>query len=232
VVALVAGIVVVLIGIGLLAGGGIALWADRTQRDADGFLSTDFHRYASPTYALTVERIDLRAHGPHWLYPRGLLGTIRIRAQPAGKPLFIGVARSADAARYLSGVAHTRLTEFGTGFSDRARGRSVPGGPPAGPPLDQGFWYVTSSGPGTRTLTWPVRSGSWTFVLMNADASAGVDVRANVGAKVPALLWIAIGLLIAGALVIAVGALLVWIGTRRPSPVGSVPPPPPPPRAA
>jgi hypothetical protein len=40
--ALVIGVLLVLVSLGLLASGGTALWADRTQRDA-GYVTTDVH---------------------------------------------------------------------------------------------------------------------------------------------------------------------------------------------
>jgi hypothetical protein len=50
---------------------------------------------------------------------------------------------------------------------------------------------------------------------MNADGRAGIDVRADLGARVPALPWIAIGLLGAGAVFAAGGALLIAGASRR-----------------
>jgi len=40
VVAVVAGVLIALLSVCLLIGGGVALWADTTQRDADGWLSS------------------------------------------------------------------------------------------------------------------------------------------------------------------------------------------------
>ena len=44
---------------------------------------------------------------------------------------------------------------------------------------------------------------------MNADARSGIDVRADLGARLSAVLWIAIGLLAAGAVFLTAGGLLV-----------------------
>ena len=49
---------------------------------------------------------------------------------------------------------------------------------------------------------------------MNADGEAGIDVGADLGARVPALPWIALGFLVAGAVFLAGGALMI-VGVLR-----------------
>jgi hypothetical protein len=44
---------------------------------------------------------------------------------------------------------------------------------------------------------------------MNADGRPGIDVGADLGARIPAVLWIAVGMLVAGAIFMAGGALLI-----------------------
>ena len=51
--ALVIGALLVLVSIGLLGVGGTGLWADLTQRDPAGYVTTDVHAFStsgSPTY--------------------------------------------------------------------------------------------------------------------------------------------------------------------------------------
>jgi hypothetical protein len=52
---------------------------------------------------------------------------------------------------------------------------------------------------------------------MNADARPGVDVAADLGATMPALLWIAVGVLAAGTVFGVGGVLLIAGATRRAS---------------
>ena len=67
---------------------------------------------------------------------------------------------------------------------------------------------------GADELTWEVDSGDWTVVLMNADASRGVDLDARLGIKVDWLLPALIGLLALGLVLLAGGTLLVIFGSR------------------
>src|SRR4051812_16263802 len=52
---IVLGSLAALIGAGLLAGGGGLLWADQTQRDDDGYLSTPSERFEVSSYAIVSE---------------------------------------------------------------------------------------------------------------------------------------------------------------------------------
>lgn len=73
---------------------------------------------------------------------------------------------------------------------------------------------MKATGPGTQTLTWPVASGNWTVVAMNASGSAPVSVRVDVAATLPALPGIAGGLLAAGLVFLLAGAMLIALPVR------------------
>ena len=79
------------------------------------------------------------------------------------------------------------------------------------------LWDARATGGGTQTVVWPVRSGDWTMVAMNADGSRPVSVRVNVAATLPALPWLAGGLLAGEVVVLAGGILLLVIPIRRAS---------------
>jgi hypothetical protein len=204
--AVVIGALLILLSLPLLGGGGTALWADRTQREA-GYATTDVHQFSTSGSALATVSTELGSAGVGWLYAPALLDEVRIRVTPtgaAGGPLFVGIAPSADVTRYLAGVNHTVITEF---FGDKTE--SVEGGRPSAPPASQDFWVASATGSGPQTLRWDPKDGSWTVVVMNADGRPRIDVGADLGAKAPALPWIAVGSLVAGALLLAGGALLV-----------------------
>jgi hypothetical protein len=213
----VVGALLVLFSLALLGAGGTALWADRTQRDG-GYVTTGDHEFSTSGSALATAPTDLGSAGVGWLYSPSLLGKVRIRVTPvgAGAPLFVGIARSADAERYLAGVNYTVISEF---FRDRVR--VVGGAGHVARPGKQHFWAASSTGSGTRTLVWNPSSGSWTVVVMNADGRAGLGIRADLGARLSAVLWIAIGLLVGGAIFLAGGGLLIVSPFSRKAPPGN-----------
>jgi hypothetical protein len=209
--ALVIGVLLGLVSLALLTGGGTALWADTTQRDT-GYVMTGIHAFSSAGSALTTEPTELGSAGVGWLYAPGLLGKVRIEVTPTnpGSTLFVGIGPSKAVDRYLAGVNHTLISDY---FGDKVR--EIGGSRPGGPPGTQHFWVASTTGAGARTLLWNPADGSWRVVVMNADGRPGINVQADLGAEFPALLWIAIGLLAAGAILAVGGAFLIRGSIRR-----------------
>lgn len=209
--ALVIGTLLVLLSLALLGAGGTALWADRTQRDG-GYATTDVHEFATAGSALATVSTELGSAGVGWLYAPTLLDEVRVRVTPTspGAALFVGIGPSTEVDRYLAGVDHTVITEF---WEEKVE--TVAGGRPRSAPAAQDFWVASDTGRGARALEWDPTDGSWTVVVMNADGRAGIDVGADLGARMPAVLWIAVGVLAAGAVLLAGGALLITGAVRR-----------------
>lgn len=203
--ALVIGALLALVALVLLGAGGTALWADRTQRDA-GYATTDVHDFSTSGSALATVSTELGSAGVGWLYSPGLLDKVRIRVTPTSpdRALFVGIGPSTEVDRYLAGVRHTVISEF---WGDKTE--TVGGGPPASAPGTHDFWVASATGAGPQTLVWEPADGSWTVVVMNADGRPGVDVGADLGARFPALPWIAVGVLAGGAIFMAGGVLLI-----------------------
>jgi hypothetical protein len=214
VVLIVIGTLAVLLGLALLAAGGFVLWADQTQRE-DGYLTTPSERFATTTSALTRERLEVDSTGPDWVWSDRFFGHIRIRGHADnGKRLFVGIGPAAAVGAYLARVGHSEVEDLE--FDPfRVTYNRVAGGPPPRPPTAERFWAVSSAGPGSRTVTWKVRDGDWSVVVMNADGSRGVVALLDVGARFGFLLWLAVGLLVGGAVVLGVGALLIVLGVRE-----------------
>ena len=210
------GSIVALIAAGLLVAGGVALWADLTQRDDDGYLTTPTERLETESYAITSESIDLfeTDTSGDWVLTEGVLGNVRITGESAGPDVFIGIGPTADVDAYLDGVERAEIQDVNFDPFE-VDYRLFAGGEPSGPPGEQTFWVTSAFGAGEQTATWDAESGEWTIVLMNADASDGVAADVSVGAEANFLLWLAIGLLVAGLLVLAVGVLLIVLGARR-----------------
>jgi Domain of unknown function (DUF4389) len=216
VVLLIVGIMAVLVAAGLLAGGGWLLWLDRTQRDSSGYLSTGSEQVASTGYALASESFEIDSDFPDWFASDDVFGKVRIRAEATdGGDVFVGIGRTEDVERYLAGVAHDEISDFEVD-PFRVDQHAVEGtGAPPSPPGEQSFWDASAEGSGEQTVLWRVESGDWSAVVMHADGSQGVDVNLSLGARVAVILWVAIGLLIAGVLALAAGILLIVLAFRH-----------------
>jgi hypothetical protein len=217
IVSLIAGILLVLISIGLLIPGGVLLGLYGTQRDDSGFFNTSDRTLTSSGYALVTPDVDLNI-GPMadmWL-PVGNRAAVRITATSAlDAAVFVGIGPSAKVADYLSGVAYDEVTGFGWMMED-VKYRQLGGSTPAALPGEQDFWVASQDGSGTVTLEWDIQDGNWTAVVMNADATAPVSASVSLGARFDILFPIGLGLVIAGVVLLGVGILLIVLGTRRP----------------
>ena len=216
IIMIVVGALLALIGFGLLAGSTAGVVTYATQR-TDGYFQTGEVRLASATSAITSDQVDLESEpgDADWLIDRGALGSVRLTIDPgrSGTPIFAGIGPSADVAAYLDGVSHDVIRDFELS-PDRVLYRRVPGESTPEPPGDQSFWVAQVTAEQADELTWEVDSGDWTVVLMNADASRGVDLDARLGIKVDWLLPALIGLLALGLVLLAGGAVLVILGSR------------------
>jgi hypothetical protein len=145
----------------------------------------------------------------------GVDATVRVRVSAAGGgPVFVGVGPAAAVDRYLSGVAYDELVDVRL---SPLRVTQVPTDGAAAParPADRPVWTVSATGPGERTIDVPVHAGGQRLVVMNADAGAGVDVTAALSVRAAFLRRLAIGLLVAAAVVAPAGGLVLAAGVRQ-----------------
>jgi hypothetical protein len=206
------GVLVGIVGVALVIGGTAGLVFRLAFSDRDGFVSSGEFSLRSSAYAIVSEAARI---GGGWPRITRDLATIRIevRASDPGRALFVGVADWRDAQAYLAGVARDEVVDVElrpvrTGY------RSIPGGPPPEPPGGRAFWMARAEGVGTQTLTWDVRPGEWMLVLMNADGAQGVEASAVVGARVPWLLPLTIGVLVGGVVLLLLAVALIYVGVR------------------
>ena len=199
-----------LIGLALLLGGIAVLAAFAFSRDDDGYFKSDRKQLDSATYAITAEDIDLGVDEADWA-PDEILGKVRVQVEGA-KPVFVGIGSDADVDRYLGDVAHQQLVDFRGGDPEFELHQ---GGAPRRPPGRQDFWVAKSEGAGEQALTWDAEFGRWTVVVMNADATRGINAEADVGVKLGWAIWAGVGMFVVG-LLMTVGAVTVilLIGRR------------------
>ncbi|MGH9152371.1 MAG: DUF4389 domain-containing protein, partial [Acidimicrobiales bacterium] len=210
VVSVVVGSLAALLALGLAVGGTALVLLHATQRDGDGYYRTSTERFETPTYALTSERVDLSGDWPGV----GDMGTARVVARSVGGPVFVGIARPGDVERYLAGTARDELTDVDLS-PFRATLERHPGERPPAPPGEQTIWAAAASGPGRQSAAVELGRGEWTAVVMNADASPGIEVDASVGVETGLLLPVGVVLLVASALSAALAAVLIVVGLRR-----------------
>jgi hypothetical protein len=219
----VVGVGIALLALAALACGAVLIGIHTTQRDSDGFYATGSNPLTTSTHALVSDRLEVGTDGPDWLFRKGRLGTIRITATgTSDKPIFIGIAPAADAEAYLRGVARDEITDLKVDPFSVTSARRAGSATPLWP-IGQRIWATSSSGSGKQVLTWSVQKGGWDIVVMNSDGTRGIHTNITVGAKLPALLWIGIGLLTIGGLLAAAAATVSYFGVRRrrPEPIAT-----------
>ncbi len=82
-------------------------------------------------------------------------------------------------------------------------------------PATARIWTAQAAGKGTQALQWTAPSGDWIVVVMNPDGSAGITVRADAGATIPALPWLAVEGLTGAVLLALAGFVLIVVPIRR-----------------
>jgi hypothetical protein len=215
IVLIILGSISLIFGLAFAGAGGVVMVAQSAFRDAEGFFVSGPHPFVSEGYAITSQHIDLGVNPERRASSIGGIFTLRLRVESSdGRPIFIGVAPSADVDSYLAGVEHDSVTDVSI-RPFRATYAHVDGTTAPAPPAQEPIWVQTESGPGEQTLVWHPRSGRWTVVVMNSDGSPGVAAVLAVGVRVRFLTWIGIGLLVMALLAFIAGGLMLYFGLRQ-----------------
>ena len=201
------GVLVLIIGAVGATGGGGLLWLEG-ERDSAGYVVIPAQQYRDGGYALRFDAADLAPVARDWV------GEVRIQVSGVdSQPIFAGIARTADVARYLDGVPHRRFHDYRdyqhmavTGSTMATRPPNMPGG------LD--IWVDSASSTGTLTLDWTPRPGDWSLVIMKTGAQPDVRVEVTFAATAPALKPVAITALPTGIVLLVGGALLIALAAR------------------
>lgn len=220
IILLIFGIIGLLISIGLLVGGGTLLWVDSTIKDSEGFYTTKTIEIVKDSHAIVTgpANIDVETGSDWgWGWDLGDLVTFKVEGSnnDLSKQIFIGVAKESDIDAYLEGVNHDEVTDLNI-YPYSVDYRHYSGTTLPGSPTSQTFWAESIYGVGTHTLEWELEPGSYSLVLMNEDGSSGIDMDIVLGAKVPLLLGIGIGLLVGGIVALSVSVIMIYLAARRP----------------
>lgn len=226
-VLLVLGVLLTVLGLGLTIGGAVLAGADALQREGR-YLTGDTERYQSTGYALTTPSvvIDPGEAGMPGIPPVGELASVQVRAAPVvpDQEIFVGLAEAADVSAYLRDVPQTSLGEVSwnaagsrpgdLSWSDDDDERTTAGTRVPEDPAAQDIWVASASGSGTQEITFDLRPGQWSLVVMSADATRPVWVDLQAGARTELLGPLGTGLLIGGLIGLVVGIPLLLLGSR------------------
>ena len=213
VILVVVGALVVLVGLCVLIGGGVIVGTERNLTDRAGFLTTRPVRLEQDAYAV-IAPVKVEGEWPWWWTSPV---TVRVEAEAGDleKSVFVGLGPRRDVQEYLAGAAYDEVAGLELPHGPRLTYLSHPGTSAPQSPTSETFWQAAVQGPGKQTLTWELEPGDWLVVLMNTDASRGLDLSGSVGARAPWLLGVGIGLLTGGAVLVAVGVLTIALVARR-----------------
>ena len=209
IVAVIVGSVLVLMGFGALLGAAGVAIVDQS-RDSAGFVSTPMRHSTTEGYALRYDA--LQTDGMWAGEAADWIGTVRIRVVGASDvPVFVGVARTADVQRYCGGPEMMSPERW---WGRGPHHQRWTGAQPPTPPAQQQFWAASATGTGEQELTWEPQAGNWTVVVLNADATAGVQADVEAGATLPGLQPVWIGMLVGGVVVLVGGAMIITVAAR------------------
>jgi hypothetical protein len=203
---IITGSIAAMLAAALLSG---AVWIYKADVDSAGYVVTDNHRVQTVTHAFASQELDVNGDFD-WFFDGG--ADLRVNAE-SGKALFIGIARSDDVERYLAGAAYDEVTDLDIDPFALTTERHDGTGDLAAP-ASQTFWEASVQGTGPQSISWDGGYGQWSVVVMNADASPGVDAELNVGAHVPYLEWVALGGVIGGGVLLILAGGLFYLGAR------------------
>jgi hypothetical protein len=216
------GVLLLVLGVPVLVAGTVA--AVYVGPDDTAF--TGPHRLSTDGVAIVTTPEVLAYVGP----------TLHLRVRStSGDPVFVGVADDVNVQSYLGTAAHREVTDVSlpwkvTSEETGVRAAEVPA------PGEQTWWLASVSGPGERSLVWPITNGRYAIAAFNADGGAGLAADVTLGLEVEGAFYAALAVAALGLLLVLLGVLcLVWrrlrrrrspaaAGTPVAVPIGPVPP--------
>jgi hypothetical protein len=221
ILAVIFGALLLLLAAAVVAGGFTIANADQ---DADDFFVSEANRLETGSYAIVVDSVVVD-EGPSWVFDwvTDVLDVRIAATSSTGDELFMGMADSADVEAYLAGVAYDEAITLDWDPVE-VDYRSHAGTAALAVPGEQGFWVASAEGAGTQTLDWVIESGTWSFLLANADAGSGVSADLVFGvriANITTVMWVVFGI---GLILAFIGLALLIAGLRSPREQQTPPP--------
>ncbi|MFX0205825.1 MAG: zinc ribbon domain-containing protein [Candidatus Hodarchaeota archaeon] len=147
------------------------------------------------------------------------LVNIKFKAESlSAKDLFIGLAPKSQVLKFVENVSHIEITSINSEDQDSSFGDwrddfevvFVPG-TQALNLSDPPFWIEESTGSST-VLPWYPEEGQYILVIMNTDASQGMELQYRQGIKFEIFRIIGIIFLVISLFGVSIGALLIYAG--------------------
>jgi hypothetical protein len=178
-------------------------------KGGDGIVSTNAARVSAQVFAVTSPEIRLEAPSDADAWPD--IDVTLTAGTEDGEAVFIGIGPSDEVADYLEGVHVAEVTGLRMPPFE-VRTRDVPGSERPESPEAQDFWVASASGAGIQDLDWRVEPGTWTVVIMNADASEGIVTTVTTGVEAPWAGPVVASLITVAAAVFLIGIILTLVG--------------------
>jgi hypothetical protein len=216
----------------MLIGGGSIFWIYNSLEDPDGFLMTREFDVVVDSYAVVFKGLetDLDSPSDFWIERTDETISVKIRgaSNNPSDEIFLGMAGVSDASNYLNKVKYHVVEDFSWSFDpsiDTSPDITYTvhgGGSPQGPPVIHSFWTEHATGQGTQILEWETSLTSFLanikdiwIVVMNGDGSSDINLKIQIGAKIPILKTVGNLLLAGGFVTLILGSLIIIFGVIR-----------------
>jgi hypothetical protein len=218
----------ILISIPILFGGGAVMGVSGVFDQGSGYIGVDNVDFETSTQVLIAKSMDIEGleydsfeGPPRWIWePQiGDLVKFKIKAESNdNKPVFIGIIEERDALEYFGDVEYDFITDFqmeNPSSRPYVTYRKHSGDEVTFEPTDLNIWVEEVHGYGEQTMVWEPEVGDYWLVIMNEDASAGVDVETGLSVRVPILSSIGRGLFLGGLVSLAFGVAVIYFGAIK-----------------
>jgi len=228
VIAVIFGGFMILVGLPLAFAGTALMGVTSTMDDGSGYIGVRGFDFETGTQALVFKEMYVEdvvidrvpgSVGRYWVpKPSDFIKMKFTLKSNNGKEVFVGIIDEAHALSYIGSARYEAVTEFKMedpfDRSPYIAYRLHSGEKITVDPLSVNIWEAYATGEEVA-LEWEPEGGRYWVVIMNSDLSPGVDVDAGLGVRAPFLNFIGKGILVGGAVCLAIGVLIVYVGVVR-----------------